>query len=99
MGRTRHPHLHDDSGVEAGLGSVCEVLPERSSANAEAAQALDERPVVEVPATNHVHGVRTRCSMQGGPEAERTTAMRTANTVHGAEDRQLMARRSKRRSR
>ena len=37
VGRTRHPHLHDDPGVEAGLGRVGEVLPERSSANAEAA--------------------------------------------------------------
>ena len=99
MGRTRHPHPHDDPGVEAGLGRVGEVLPERSSANAEAAQALDERPVVEVPATNHVHGVRTRCSMQGGPESEGATAVRGANAVHGTENRQLMARRSQRRSR
>ena len=99
VGGTRHPHLHDDPGVEAGLGCVGEVLPERTSTNAKPAEALGPRTVVEVPATSHVHGVRTRCSMQGGPEAEWVTAVRGADAVHGTEDRQLMARWSKHRFR
>jgi hypothetical protein len=97
--RARHPHLHDDPGTEAGLGRDGDVLPERSRANAETAQALDERPVVEVPATNHVHGVRPRGAMQRGPEGERPTAARGANLVDRAKDGQLMVRGSKRRSR